>query len=153
MQNLLELRSINLFGNNINGPLPTPLKKLTKLEKLTFKTEPFDDTQKINVSNPICKMENYRSSVFSLIKNLKWLDNLSKNMEEYNFENNDDNIDMSDKLDVNKYDFNFSDKIKLDSEELISKEELETTSKDIQDKYSEYQKNMEEVRKELQNMK
>ena len=98
-------------------------------------------------------MENYRNSVFSLIKNLKWLDNLYKNMEEYSFEDVGDNADMNDKLDINKYDFNFSDKIKLDSEELISKEELETTSKDIQDKYSEYQKNMEEVRKELQNMK
>ena len=153
LQNLLELRSATLFGNNIDGPLPTPLKKLTKLEKLSFKTEPFDDAKKINVSNPICKMENYRNSVFSLLKNLKWLDNLSKNMEEFNYDEKDDNVDMSEKLDVNKYDFNFSDTIKLDSEELISKEELENTSKDIQDKYSEYQKNIEEVRKELQNMK
>ena len=38
LQDLLELRSINLYGNKISGPPPSWLKKLTKLEKLNFKT-------------------------------------------------------------------------------------------------------------------
>ena len=153
LSSLLKLRNVKLQGNNIDGPLPNCLKNLKKLEQLTFKTINFEEKKNINVSNPICSMDNYRNSVFSIFTNLKWLDNLPKGMEEIDYNYKDDEDDMINKIDVDSFKFNFNEEIKLDPNDLISNEDIENAKKEIQDKYNEYEKGVEEIRKELEKIK
>ena len=153
LSNLLKLRNLKLQGNNINGPLPQCLKNLKKLEQLTFKTINFEENKNLNVSNPICSMSDYRKNVFSCFTNLKWLDNLPKGMEEIEYDYKDDEEDKIDKIDVDSFKFNFNEEIKLDPNELISNEDIENAKKEIQDKYNEYEKGVEEVKKELAKIK
>ena len=153
LSNLLKLRNLKLQGNNINGPLPQCLKNLKKLEQLTFKTINFEENKNLNVSNPICSMNDYRKNVFSCFTNLKWLDNLPKGMEEIEYDYKDDEEDKIDKIDVDSFKFNFNEEIKLDPNELISNEDIENAKKEIQDKYNEYERGVEEVKKELAKIK
>ena len=153
LSSLLKLRNLKLQGNNINGPLPNCLKNLKKLEQLTFKTINYEEKKNVNVSNPICSMENYRNSVFSCFTNLKWLDNLPKGMEEIDCNYNDDEDEMINKIDVNSFKFNFNEEIKLDPNELISNEDIENAKKEIQEKYNEYEKGIDEIKKELEKIK
>ena len=153
LSSLLKLRNLKLQGNNIDGPLPNCLKNLKKLEQLTFKTINFEEKKNINVSNPICSMDNYRNNVFSCFTNLKWLDNLPKGMEEIDYNYKDDDDDMIKKIDVDSFKFDFNEEIKLDPNDLISNEDIENAKKEIQDKYNEYEKGVEEIRKELEKIK
>ena len=153
LSSLLKLRNLKLQGNNVNGPLPNCLKNLKKLEQLTFKTVNLEENKNINVSNPICSMNNYRDAVFACFTNLKWLDNLPKGMEEIDCDYNDDEDDMEKKIDVDSFKFNFNEEIKLDPNELISNEDMDNTKKEIQDKYNEYEKGIEELKKELAKIK
>ena len=153
LSSLLKLRNLKLQGNNVDGPLPDSLKNLKKLEQLTFKTINFEENNNVNVSNPICSMNNYRNNVFSCFTNLRWLDNLPKDMEEIDYNFKDEEDDITNKFDLDSFDFNFSDKIKLDANELISNEDIENSKKEIQDKYDEYKKGLEEIKKELAKIK
>ena len=150
---LLKLRNLKLQGNNIDGPLPGSLKPLKKLEKISFKCIDMEDNKNKNNSNPICSMNNYRNIVFEYFKNLKWLDNLPKGMEEvdYNYQDNDD--DDIKKINVDDYKFEFGNDIKLNSNDFISNEDIENTKKDIDIKYKEYEKGVEEIKKELAKIK
>ena len=98
-------------------------------------------------------MENYRTSVFSCFTNLKWLDNLPKGMEEIDYNYKDDDDDMINKIDVDSFKFDFNEEIKLNPNDLISNEDIENSKKEIQDKYNEYEKGVEEIRKELEKIK
>jgi len=153
LASLLKLRNVKLQGNNIDGPLPNCLKNLKKLEQLTFKSINLEENPKINFSNPICSMDNYRDSVFAIFTNLKWLDNLAKGMEEIDYNYKDDEEDKIKNIDVNSFNFNFNEQIKLDPQELISNEEMENSKKEIEDKYNEYKKGIEEIKKELDKIK
>ena len=153
LSTLLKLRNLRLQGNNINGPLPNNLKNLKKLEQLTFKTINIEENKNINVTNPICSMNDYRNNIFSFFTNLHFLDNLPKGMDEIDCDIKDDEDDTLNNLDVNSFDFNFGEQIKLNPEELISNEEIENTKKEIQDKYDEYEKGIEEIKKELAKIK
>ena len=150
---LLKLRNVKLQGNNINGPLPSCLKKLKKLEQLTFKSINVEENKNLNVSNPICSMDNYRNHVFSCFISLKWLDNLPKGMEEIDCTFNDDEDEMIKKIDVDSFKFNFNEEIKLDPNELISNEDLDNAKKDIQEKYNEYEKGVQEIKKLIEKIK
>ena len=74
-------------------------------------------------------------------------------MEEIEYDYKDDEEDKIDKIDVDSFKFNFNEEIKLDPNELISNEDIENTKKEIQDKYNEYEKGIEEIKKELQKIK
>lgn len=148
---LKEMRSLKLYGNNISSY--SPLTNLVKLEKLSFKTLPFEDKPNLNVTNPICSSDNYRKNVFTDIKNLKWLDNLPKNMDEFTCESDDNERNIEEMLRLDNFDFNFSDKIKIDAQELIPDEEVENTKNEIKDKYDEFHRGIEEIKKELAKMK
>ena len=153
LSSLLKLRNVKLQGNNINGPLPNCLKKLKKLEQLTFKSINVEENKNLNVSNPICSMDNYRNHVFSCFINLKWLDNLPKGMEEIDCNFNDDEDEMINKIDVDSFKFNFNEEIKLDPNELISNEDINNAKKDIHDKYNEYEKGVQEIKKLIEKIK
>ena len=98
-------------------------------------------------------MNDYRNNIFSFFTNLHFLDNLPKGMDEIDCDIKDDEDDTLNNLDVNSFDFNFGEQIKLNPEELISNEEIENTKKEIQDKYDEYEKGIEEIKKELAKIK
>ena len=153
LSSLLKLRNVKLQGNNINGPLPNCLKKLKKLEQLTFKSINVEENKNLNVSNPICSMDNYRNHVFSCFINLKWLDNLPKGMEEIDCNFNDDEDEMINKIDVDSFKFNFNEEIKLDPNELISNEDIDNAKKEIHDKYNEYEKGVQEIKKLIEKIK
>ena len=150
---LLKLRNLKLQGNNIDGPLPGSLKNMKKLEKVSFKCIDMEDNKNKNCTNPICSMNNYRKNIFECFTNLKWLDNIPKGMEEvdYNYQDDDDN-DIK-KIDVNDYKFDFGSEINLNVDELISKEDMENSKKEILNKYKEYEKGIEEIKKELAKIK
>ena len=150
---LLKLRNLKLQGNNINGPLPGVLKNMKKLEKISFKCIDMDNNKKKNNTNPICSMINYRGNVFDCFSNLKWLDNVPKGMEEVDYEFKDDEDDDIKNINVNDYKFDFGSEIKLDIDEFISKEEIENSKKEIMNKYKEYEKGVEDIKKELAKIK
>ena len=150
---LLKLRNLKLQGNNIDGPLPGSLKYMKKLEKISFKCIDMEDNKNKNNTNPICSTNNYRKNIFEIFTNLKWLDNIPKGMEEvdYNYQDDDDN-DIK-KIDVNDYKFEFEDEIKLNVDEFISKEDIDNTKKEILNKYLEYEKGIEDIKKDLAKIK
>ena len=146
---LLKLRNLKLQGNNIDAPLPGSLKSLKKLEKISFKCIDMGDGKNKNNANPICSTSNYRKNIFDMFTNLKWLDNLPKGMEEVDYEYKDDDDDDIKKIDVNDYKFDFGEEIKLNSDEFISKEDMDNSKKEIMDKYREYEHGVAEIKKEL----
>ena len=146
---LLKLRNLKLQGNNIDSPLPGSLKSLKKLEKISFKCIDMGDGKNKNNANPICSTSNYRKNIFDMFTNLKWLDNLPKGMEEVDYEYKDDDDDDIKKIDVNDYKFDFGEEIKLNSDEFISKEDMDNSKKEIMDKYREYEQGVAEIKKEL----
>ena len=151
---LLKLRNLKLQGNNIDGPLPGSLKSLKKLEKISFKCIDMEEGKSNkNNTNPICSMNNYRKNIFEVLTNLKWLDNLPKGMEEVDYEYKDEDDDDIKKIDVNDYKFDFGEEIKLNVDEFISKEDMENSKKEILEKYKEYEKGVEEIKKELAKIK
>ena len=151
---LLKLRNVKLQGNNIDGPLPGSLKSMKKLEKISFKCIDMEDGKNKNNTNPICSMNNYRKNVFEFFSNLKWLDNIPKGMEEvdYNIYNEEEDNDIK-QINVNDYKFDFSNDIKLNVDEFISKEDIDNTKNEINNKYLEYEKGIEEIKKELAKIK
>jgi len=151
---LLKLRNVKLQGNNIDSPLPGSLKSMKKLEKISFKCIDMEDGKNKNNTNPICSMNNYRKNVFEFFSNLKWLDNIPKGMEEvdYNIYNEEEDNDIK-QINVNDYKFDFSNDIKLNVDEFISKEDIDNTKKEINNKYLEYEKGIEEIKKELAKIK
>ena len=151
---LLKLRNVKLQGNNIDGPLPGSLKSMKKLEKLSFKCIDMEDGKNKNNTNPICSMNNYRKNVFEFFSNLKWLDNIPKGMEEvdYNIYNEEEDNDIK-QINVDDYKFDFANDIKLNVDEFISKEDFDNTKKEINNKYLEYEKGIEEIKKELAKIK
>ena len=151
---LLKLRNVKLQGNNIDGPLPGSLKSMKKLEKLSFKCIDMEDGKNKNNTNPICSMNNYRKNVFEFFSNLKWLDNIPKGMEEvdYNIYNEEEDNDIK-QINVDDYKFDFANDIKLNVDEFISKEDIDNTKKEINNKYLEYEKGIEEIKKELAKIK
>ena len=150
---LLKLRNLKLHGNNIDGPLPGSLKHMKKLEKLSFKCIDIEDNKNKNYTNPICSMNNYRKNIFECFANLKWLDNIPKGMEEINYDYKDDDDDNIKNIDVNDYKFDFGSEINLNVDELISKEDIENSKNEILSKYKEYEKGIEEIKKELAKIK
>ena len=150
---LLKLRNLKLQGNNIDAPLPGSLKSLKKLEKISFKCIDMGDGKNKNNANPICSTSNYRKNIFDMFTNLKWLDNLPKGMEEVDYEYKDDDDDDIKKIDVNDYKFDFGEEIKLNSDEFISKEDMDNSKKEIMDKYREYEQGVAEIKKELAKIK
>ena len=150
---LLKLRNLKLHGNNIDGPLPGSLKHMKKLEKLSFKCIDIEDNKNKNYTNPICSMNNYRKNIFECFANLKWLDNIPKGMEEINYDYKDDDDDKIKNIDVNDYKFDFGSEINLNVDELISKEDIENSKNEILSKYKEYEKGIEEIKKELAKIK
>ena len=74
-----------------------------------------EDNKNKNNSNPICSMNNYRNIVFECFKNLKWLDNLPKGMEEVDYNYQDDDDDDIKKINIDDYKFEFGNDIKLNS--------------------------------------
>ena len=150
---LLKLRNLKLHGNNIDGPLPGSLKNMKKLEKVSFKCIDMEDNKNKNCTNPICSMNNYRKNIFECFTNLKWLDNIPKGMEEIDYDYKDDDDDDIKHIDVNDYKFDFGSEINLNVDELISKEDMENSKKEILNKYKEYEKGIEEIKKELAKIK
>ncbi len=74
-------------------------------------------------------------------------------MEEIDYNYKDDEDEMINKIDVDSFKFNFNEEIKLDPNELISKEDIDNAKKEIKDKYDEYEKGVEEIKKELEKIK
>ena len=87
------------------------------------------------------------------VPQLMWLDGIPRDMEEFSTEFKDDDNDIREKLNPNNFDFNFDGKIKLNQEEVLPKENIEIAKKNIEDHYDEFQKCLEKVKKELEEIK
>ena len=153
LSSLRDLINCKLQGNNISGPFPSFFAKMTKLEKLTFYEYKIDAKPEINTSNPICKNNNYRIEILNAVPQLMWLDGVPRDMEEFNNEFKDDDKDIREKLNPNNFDFTFDGKIKLNQEDILPKENIELAKKNIEDKYDEFQKCLQKVKKELEEIK
>ena len=141
-----DLINCKLQGNNISGPIPSFFANMKKLEKLTFHEYNTNSQPNINTSNPLCQNDNYRQEVLNAVPQLMWLDGIPRDMEEFSTEFKDDDNDIREKLNPNNFDFNFDGKIKLNQEEVLPKENIE-------EQYGEFQKALEQVKKELDEIK
>ena len=153
LQYLRDLINCKLQGNNISGPLPAFFSNYKKLEKLTFHEVPILEKPDINTSNPICDSENYRQEVLDKIPKLMWLDGIPRGMEAFSTEFDDNDNDLKEKLNPNNFNFSFDGKIKLDPEAILPKENVEIVKKNIEEQYNEFQKCLEQVKKELEEIK
>lgn len=153
LSSLKELTNLKLHGNRISGPPPNIFSGLKKLEKITFQIVPFHDKPEVNTSNPICSIDNYREQIFEAIPQIKWLDGIPKEMEPFSIENDDNSNEIKEKLNPDNFNFDFTDKVKLDAEEVIPQDNIYIVKKNIQDKYDEFQKCLEDVKKEIENIK
>jgi len=150
---LRDLINCKLQGNNISGPLPSFFSNFKKLEKLTFHEFPINGKSDVNTSNPICQSENYREEVLNAVPKLLWLDGIPRGMDPFsaNIQDNDD--DLKEKLNPDNFNFTFDDKVKLDPEEVLPKETGEIVKKNIEEKYSEFQKVLDQVKSEIEEIK
>ena len=82
-----------------------------------------------------------------------WLDGIPRGMEAFSAECEEKNNDIVEKLNPDNYKFIFDGKIKLDSEEVLPKENLEKAKMNIQEQYYEFQKALEKVKQELEELK
>ena len=148
MENLINIKHLKLHGNNINGPLDSKFKKWKKIEKLTFQIMSLENDE-INTKKPICKIENYRNLIFELFPSLKMLDGIPKGMETFEIqEEKNDNI-LEEKLNPNNFNFDFSEKIHLNEDEIINENDIENIKKNIEEKYAEFEKGIEELKNSL----
>ena len=150
LESLKDLINCKLQGNNISGPLPSFFANFKKLEKLTFHEVPIQDKPDINTSNPICESENYRQEILDKLPKLMWLDGIPRGMEAFSidFQNNDNYLKVQ--LKPNNFNFSFDRKVKLDTEEILPKENIEIVKKNIEEQYNEFQKSLEQVKKEIE---
>ena len=153
LKSLRDLINCKLQGNNISGPFPHFFADMKKLEKLTFYEVPMDKKPNINTSNPICESANYRQEILDAVPQLLWLDGIPRGMEEFSNEFKDDDNDIREKLNLNNFNFEFDGKIKLNQEDVLPKENIEMVKKNIEDKYGEFQKALDKVKKELEEIK
>ena len=149
---LKDLINCKLQGNNISGPLPSFFASFKKLEKLTFHEVPILDKPDTNTSNPICESENYREETLNSLPKLMWLDGIPRGMEAFSAELDDNDNDLKEKLNPDNFNFSFDGKVKLNAEEIIPKENVEIVRKNIEEKYSEFQKCLEQVKKDLEDI-
>ena len=153
LKSLRDLINCKLQGNDISGPLPSFFANFKKLEKLTLQEAPIPENRELNTSNPICQEGNYRQNVLDIVPQLMWLDGIPRGMEAFSAECEDNNNELKEKLNPNNFDFGFDGKIKLDSEEILPKENIEKAKINIQEQYNEFQKALEKVKQELDEFK
>ena len=153
MHSLRDLINCKLQGNNIHGPIPTFFAGMKKLEKLTFYEFPINGKPQINTSNPLCESSTYRDDVLNAVPQLMWLDGVPRGMEEFSNDIKDDDNDIKEKLNPNNFDFPFDGKIKLNKEDVLPSENIENVKKNIEEQYGEFQKALEKVKKELEEIK
>ena len=150
LQSLRDLINCKLQGNNISGPLPSFFANFKKLEKLTFHETKIQDKPDINTSNPIYESENYRQEILDKIPKLMWLDGIPRGMEAFSIGFEDNDNDLKEKLNPNNFNFSFDRKVKLDTEEILPKENIEIAKKNIETQYNEFKKCLEQVKKEIE---
>ena len=150
---LRDLINCKLQGNNISGPFPAFFAKMTKLEKLTFYEYHIVGKPNVNTSNPLCENANYRQEILDAVPQLMWLDGVPRDMEEFSNEFKEDDKDIKEKLNPDNFNFIFDGKINLNQEDVLPKENIENAKKNIEDHYSEFQKCLEKVKKELEEIK
>ena len=150
---LLNLKHLKLHGNNINGPLSSKFKKLKRIEKITFQIMAFDDDKEKNTSNPICKTDNYRKNILEMFPSLKMLDGIPRDMEAFLLEDEEEDNSLNEKLDPKNFNFDFENKIKFEPNEIISDEDIQGIKKNIEEKYAEFQRGIEELKASLKEMK
>ena len=153
LSSLRDLINCKLQGNNISGSIPSFFANLKKLEKLTFSEPPLEDKPDLNTSNPICKNNNYREDTLDAIPQLKWLDGIPRGMEPFNIELEETDNGLKDKLNLSNYNFSFEGKFNLDPEDALPKENIEIAKMNIKDKYSEFQRYLDQVKKDLEEIK
>ena len=149
LQYLKELINVKLQGNNINGPPPSILANLKKLEKITFYALPFQDKPDVNTSNPICDIEDYREKMLECLPQINYLDGIPRGMNGFENETEESNDTFKDKLNVKNFDFTFDGKVKMDKEDILPKDEIDVIKRNIEDKYSEFNKALEEAKRQI----
>ena len=63
-------------------------------------------------------------------------------------EEKNDNI-LEEKLNPNNFNFDFSEKIHLNEDEIINENDIENIKKNIEEKYAEFEKGIEELKNSL----
>lgn len=149
---LLFLRHLKLHGNNISS-FPSALSTLKRLEKLTFQIMPYKDDKDTNTTNPFCTSDTYRKDMLDLLPNLRMLDGISRDMQPFTVDNEINLKELEEKLDEKNFNFDFGDKIKFNIEDVISQSDIKFAQKKINEKYAEFESNLEEIKKFIKEIK
>lgn len=143
---LINLRHLKLHGNNISKT-PNQFSSLRRLEKLTFQVMPYKEDKELNTTNPLCSEPNYRKNMLEMFPKLNMLDGISRSMEPFLIEEDTNNKELEEKLNPSNFDFNFTDKINLNPDDIINDNDIAFAKKTINEKYDEFEKELEEVKK------
>jgi hypothetical protein len=149
LDSLILLKHLKLHGNNIEKISSNKMGKLVRLETLSFQIMPFKENPDLNTSNPICKGTNYRQNMFDVFNNLKFLDGTSKNNKPFESPEDDNMNDLLEKVNPDNFTFDFYKKVDYKNEELITDNDKTKAKKIIDEKYSEFQKEMQLLKARL----
>lgn len=153
IENLFHLRHLKLHGNNITKVPFEKLKQLTRLEKLVFQIAPIKEEKGLNTSNPICKDKNYRADTLQLLPQIKMLDGIGRDFETFIIEEDEPDTQNEDKLNPKNFQFDFEGKIKLNVDDVIKKDQMNEMKSQIEEKYLEFQKEIEIFKNYLKEIK
>lgn len=153
LESLIQLRHLELHGNSISSITPSKLEKLVRLDKLTFQLMPLKDS-KDSASNPLCSDPTYRASILKLLPKLRYLDGISRETEVVELGEDEDNAAEIEKaLNVNNFNFDFVNRVPINTEDVFSQSAISATKKDIADKYNEFENALAELKASLNEIK
>jgi Leucine-rich repeat (LRR) protein len=153
LETLVQLRHLELHGNNITEINPSKLGKLVRLDKLTFQIMPLKENKDLNTSNPLCKENNYRNNILSILPKLRYLDGIHREMEVFELPEEDNTAEIEKALNIDNFNFDFANKVKLNADEIISQKDVNNTKKTIEEKYNEFEKGIAELKASLNKIK
>ena len=82
-----------------------------------------------------------------------WLDGIPRDMEAFSIEFDENDKDLKEKLNPNDFNFSFDRKGKLNKEEILPKENIDIVKKNIEEQYNDFQKVIDKMKKELEEIK
>jgi len=141
IESMTKLRHLKVICNKIEFS-----KKIMNLKNSKIECLYLHEVNQIEKSaNPICLIHNYRNEIFKIFTNLKILDGILKNHDDFALK---DNINETDIKKLNSSEFNFEFKtVKID--EIFNEEDIITNKTCLNQKFMNFDKELEILKKEL----
>jgi hypothetical protein len=142
-----KIKNLKLIGNKIEYTKNfARLKTLINLENLSFQ----ELNQNEKTVNPICLINEYRNEMFKIFTSLRSLDGTRKKCEVFYQKLNSNDCDFF-KINTDDFNFNIKDQVKINIDDISSKDNLDKNKAILDNKYNEFQRELENIKNSLKN--